>query len=104
MRLKYIVKGNVRGLISTHRKFSAAVKSLLKDNKECSELGGGAYSDANISVLVDEFEYGLPIIIAPDYELWESGDSFGMVAYLGSWDTVANPPSPEIQKVIEKNI
>lgn len=100
MRLKYIVKGNVRGLISTHRKLSAAIKSLLKDKKECSSLGGGAYSDVNVSVLVDEFEYDLPIVFEPDYADWNSDCRW----YFGSWNMIANPPSKEIQKVIEANI
>lgn len=45
---KYIVEGFVRGRISEHRVLNAAVKSMVKDQKSCSSLGGGVYSDAMV--------------------------------------------------------
>lgn len=48
MKTKYIVKGSVRGTISRHTKLSAAIRSMLKDERQCASLGGGAYSDVSI--------------------------------------------------------
>ena len=46
---RYVVRGSVRGTISTnHRTLSAAVRSMLRDCRQCSSLGGGSYSDARI--------------------------------------------------------
>ena len=46
---RYIVRGAVRGTISTnHRTLSGAVRSCELDRKQCARLGGGAYSDAGI--------------------------------------------------------
>jgi hypothetical protein len=46
--VRYIVRGNVRGLISRHRTESAARKSAARDARACASLGGGAYSDARV--------------------------------------------------------
>lgn len=46
--MKYSVEGSIRGVISRHRKLSAAVKSMRKDHGDCYALGGGAYSDVDI--------------------------------------------------------
>jgi len=45
---KYIVKGSVRGTISSHRTIFGAFLSMRKDQKACASLGGGAYSDVEI--------------------------------------------------------
>ena len=46
---RYDVRGSVRGTISTnHRTLSAAVRSMRRDWRQCSSLGGGSYSDACI--------------------------------------------------------
>jgi hypothetical protein len=46
MNKTYIVKGPVRGTISSHRTLNAAIRSLLKDRRGCRKQGG--YSDAVI--------------------------------------------------------
>ena len=47
--IRYDVRGSVRGTISTnHRTLSAAVRSMRRDCRACSSLGGGSYSDACI--------------------------------------------------------
>lgn len=48
MNSKYIVKGSVRGHISSHRTIAGAIKSLRRDQRACRGLGGGAYSDCAI--------------------------------------------------------
>ena len=48
LKYNYIVRGAVRGVISQHLTFGAAIRSLQKDQRECGNLGGGAYSDAEI--------------------------------------------------------
>lgn len=50
----YIVYGSVRGLVSEHRLLSAARRSAEKDGRDCSSLGGGAYSDAAVYCWDDE--------------------------------------------------
>jgi hypothetical protein len=45
---KYIVFGNVRGLVSEHRTLSAAQRSLAADQRGCKAQGQGHYSDARI--------------------------------------------------------
>lgn len=46
--MKYIIKGSVRGTLSSHRTISGAFRSMRKDQKACASLGGGAYSDVEI--------------------------------------------------------
>jgi hypothetical protein len=46
---KYIVKGDVRGIVSEHNKLSAAIRSMKKDERDCANLpGGNSYSDVMI--------------------------------------------------------
>ena len=48
-RTRYDVRGPIRGTISkNHRALSGAVRSMLRDCRQCSSLGGGSYSDARI--------------------------------------------------------
>lgn len=46
--VKFIARGKVRGLISSHRSSAAAAKSVKRDHAQCDALGGGAYSDARV--------------------------------------------------------
>jgi hypothetical protein len=45
--VKWVVRGPVRGTISSHRTLSAAHKAVQRDRNACASLGGGAYSDAS---------------------------------------------------------
>ena len=42
---RYIVKGDIRGRISSHREIDDAIKAAKRDRERCKHLGGGAYSD-----------------------------------------------------------
>lgn len=61
MKLAYTVEGSVRGIISRHRTLSAACRSLLRDQRQCSGLGGGSYSDAAVRVHADSESYPVPV-------------------------------------------
>ena len=44
----FIVRGAVRGYLSSHRVEDRAHLAAIKDRKICRRLGGGAYSDARV--------------------------------------------------------
>lgn len=50
----YIVYGDVRGLVSSHRIIGAARRAAEKDRADCGSLGGGAYSDVAVYCWSDE--------------------------------------------------
>lgn len=56
----YRVAGEVRGVISYHRSLGAAIRSLLKDQRGCDSLGGGAYSDCWIQEWNDGVYVAIP--------------------------------------------
>jgi hypothetical protein len=57
--VKFIVRGSVRGLISTHRSLSKALASESRDRRQCSRLGGGSYSDATVYAYWQGRQYAL---------------------------------------------
>jgi hypothetical protein len=62
---KYIVKGDIRGLVSSHLTVDDAIKAAKRDRERCKHLGAGAYSDVLVYRIdldgelhaVDEDEY-----------------------------------------------
>jgi len=46
--VRYVLRGHVRGILSYHRKLTAARRAKSRDIKSCAALGRGAYSDARV--------------------------------------------------------
>lgn len=74
MKLTYIVEGPVRGVISTHRRLNAACKALIHDQRQCSGLGGGSYSDARVRVRAGESGPYYTVPVAIEGGEWRLGE------------------------------
>lgn len=70
--MKYTCKGSVRGTCGhQHRTLRGAAECLLRDEKRCSRLGGGAYSDRDVvrqdgQPLTDDERSAVVDVLHPD--------------------------------------
>ena len=66
---QYIVKGDVRGRVSSHLTVDDAIKAARRDRKRCKHLGAGMYSD--VVVYQIDLDGELHVVDEQQYEKQE---------------------------------
>ena len=66
---QYIVKGDVRGRVSSHLTVDDAIKAARRDRKRCKHLGAGMYSD--VLVYQIDLDGELHVVDEQQYEKQE---------------------------------
>ena len=66
---QYIVKGDVRGRVSSHLTVDDAIKAARRDRKRCKHLGAGMYSD--VLVYQIDLDGELHVVDEQQYEQQE---------------------------------
>ena len=66
---QYIVKGDVRGRVSSHLTVDDAIKAARRDRKRCKQLGAGMYSD--VLVYQIDLDGELHVVDEQQYEKQE---------------------------------